>query len=148
MFRRLPPSIRRRVVHAGTPNFTVGALLLLRDDTDRILLLRQRHTSGWSLPGGLLDQDETPAAAVVRELGEELGLRLRPDEVTPAVPHALVNPQSRRVDIVFTAVSNASTKPDGVEILEARWFAPDDLPQCGPGTHRVLTHCGVIAASR
>lgn len=155
LFRRLPPPIRRRVVGAGTPNFTVGALLLLRDGDDRILLVRQRHTNGWSLPGGLLESGETPEAALVREVGEELTMTLDPGWLTPAVPHALVDPQSRRVDIVFTLTSGAGigagvkgdVKADGVEVLKAHWFAPAGLPRCARGTYRVLTRCGVVPTS-
>ncbi|MCA1694113.1 MAG: NUDIX domain-containing protein [Actinobacteria bacterium] len=152
VFRRLPPPIRRHVVHAGTPNFTVGAVLLLRDDNERVLLVRQRHTQGWSLPGGLLGHSETPEAAVLREVTEELAVQIDPDSLTAAVPHALVNPQKRRVDIVFTAVltarSNNTVTPDGIEILEARWFAADGLPRCTQGTYLALTRCGVATPSR
>lgn len=145
IFRRLPASIRRRAIHAGTPNFTVGAVLLLRDDDGRILLVRQRHTRGWSLAGGLLSHGESPREAVVREVFEELGVRIDPDDVAEAVPHALVNPQTRRVDVVFTLTRAGEVTADGIEILEAKWFAPDDLPRCTRGTYLVLIRCGVVA---
>ncbi|MGB9377418.1 MAG: NUDIX domain-containing protein [Mycobacteriales bacterium] len=143
-FRRLPAPIRRRAIHAGTPNFTVGAVLIMRDDAGRILLVRQRHTTGWGLPGGLLAHGEAPEDAVRREVSEELGLQIDPAEVTPAVPHAMVNPKSRRVDIVFMTTSTATVTPDGTEILEARWFPTDDLPVCSYGTRPLLIRCGVV----
>ncbi len=55
------------------------AEVALLDDRDRVLLLwRHRFVSdrwGWELPGGLIDEGETPAAAAVRELEEETGYR-------------------------------------------------------------------------
>jgi 8-oxo-dGTP pyrophosphatase MutT (NUDIX family) len=39
------------------------------------------HRSQWALPGGRCDEGETPVAAALRELHEELGLRLGPDDV-------------------------------------------------------------------
>ncbi len=131
-------------MHAGTPNYTVGAVVVLRDDDDRVLLVRQRHTRGWSLPGGLLGHGEPPEEAVLREAAEELGIKIAPGALSRAVPHALVNPQKRRVDVVFSATCSDDITPDDIEILEARWFAPTDLPRCTAGTHLVLTRCGIV----
>lgn len=143
-FRRLPASVRRRAVHAGTPNFTVGAVVLLRDAAGRVLLVRQRHSGGWSLPGGLLAPGETPEQAAARELGEELGIPLEATRLTPAAPSAVVDPRARRVDIVFSATAPDELRIDGLEVLEARWFAPEGLPaRCWGGTRRVLQRCGV-----
>ncbi|MES2473208.1 MAG: NUDIX domain-containing protein [Pseudomonadota bacterium] len=44
------------------------------DAQGRVLLVRQRYMSGWRLPGGGVDRGEAPQAAVLRELGEEVGL--------------------------------------------------------------------------
>ncbi|HEY0826035.1 MAG TPA: CoA pyrophosphatase [Ramlibacter sp.] len=48
-----------------------AALLLTR----RALTLRA-HAGQWALPGGRIDEDETPEDAALRELEEEVGLRL------------------------------------------------------------------------
>ena len=41
----------------------------------------RRHAGQWALPGGRLDEGEEPLEAALRELDEELGLRLGPDAV-------------------------------------------------------------------
>jgi 8-oxo-dGTP diphosphatase len=54
-----------------------GCVIL--DDYSRMLLLH-RNTEDfqhWELPGGKIEQDETAEAAAVRELYEELGVRVR-----------------------------------------------------------------------
>jgi 8-oxo-dGTP pyrophosphatase MutT (NUDIX family) len=44
---------------------------------DRYLLMVERSDGhGWALPGGMIDPDESPEDAAVRELAEETGLRL------------------------------------------------------------------------
>jgi 8-oxo-dGTP diphosphatase len=55
---------------------TVAAGVLERDG--RILIGRRRadqnHALKWEFPGGKVEPNETPRAALVRELGEELGI--------------------------------------------------------------------------
>jgi 8-oxo-dGTP pyrophosphatase MutT (NUDIX family) len=54
-----------------------GVAAVIRDATGRILL--QKRTDGlWSLPAGAIDPGEAPAQALVREVWEETGLRVRP----------------------------------------------------------------------
>lgn len=48
------------------------------DDQERILLVRQADDGVWSAPGGVIEPDETPADAVVREVWEETGLHTTP----------------------------------------------------------------------
>ncbi len=146
LFHRLPPKLRRRLVQAVTPNYTLGAVVLLRDQADRLLLVRQPPGYGWSLPGGLLDRGETPQAAAARELAEETGVRLPPATLRPTDPNAQVNAVSRQVDMVFTATVDASTTGlavDSVEIIEAGWYAIDALPALTVSTARLLARYGI-----
>ncbi len=41
----------------------------------------RRHAGQWALPGGRLDPGETPEVAALREMDEEVGLRLGPDRI-------------------------------------------------------------------
>src|SRR3954471_20081881 len=73
---------------AGLKRAAVAIALVPADDAgETALLLTQRasglraHSSQWALPGGRCDPGETPAAAALRELHEELGLRLSSAEV-------------------------------------------------------------------
>ncbi|MBL7490727.1 NUDIX hydrolase [Frankia sp. AgB1.9] len=52
----------------------MAAAVVLVDDDDRVLLVRPTYRPGWDLPGGVVEQDESPHTAARRELFEELSL--------------------------------------------------------------------------
>lgn len=56
---------------------TVAAGVLLFDDEGRVLLVDPTYKPGWEFPGGVVEPGEPPARAGVREVAEELGVRLR-----------------------------------------------------------------------
>jgi 8-oxo-dGTP diphosphatase len=119
-FRVLPGPVRRTLVRAGTPHFTVGAVCAI-DHAGSLLVLRQPHRPGWSLPGGLLDKGESSAEGVVREVREETGLR-----IAVGLPlSVLVNGPLRRVDVVYRIrVDQRPPAAPGGEATEVGWLAP------------------------
>ena len=58
--------------------YSVGVAAVVFDDSGRILLVEHSYHPRfpWGLPGGWLGDDEDPAAAVIRELKEELQLEV------------------------------------------------------------------------
>lgn len=122
-YRTLPRSISMLLVRTLTPNYTLGALCFLEHD-GRVLVLRQRHRRGWTLPGGLVDRGEDAAAAVCREVREETGLRIDPGEPLTVV----VDPVERRIDVLFqvTAPAPVTVRPSS-EAVAARWLEPAEL---------------------
>ncbi len=52
----------------------LGVAALVLDDAGRVLLVRHSYNPGWRLPGGGVGRGEPPADAILRELGEEVGL--------------------------------------------------------------------------
>jgi len=128
LFGRLPVRARRSVIRLITPSFTVGANCVIERDDGAVLLVRQVYRSRWGLPGGLLERGEDPAAAVVREVQEEVGLAV--DIV--GEPAVVVDAEARRVDVVYRArpaevVGDLS--PVSPEIVELRWHQPNELPE-------------------
>ncbi|MEV0444953.1 NUDIX hydrolase [Streptomyces spectabilis] len=52
------------------------ATVLITDPGDRLLIVRSTHGGTWHLPGGSVEQSESPLDAARREVREELGLDL------------------------------------------------------------------------
>nr|WP_209310693.1 NUDIX hydrolase [Streptomyces spiramenti] len=55
---------------------TVAAGMLIFDEQDRVLLVDPTYKPGWEFPGGVVEPGEPPSCAALREVTEELGLRL------------------------------------------------------------------------
>lgn len=129
-FRRMPRPMRIATIHAMTPSYTVGVVLVLNRSDGRTLFVEQRHTGGWALPGGLLGRREEATAGIVREVAEEVGLTLDPARLP--VPYAAVAPHVRRVDVVYVCTAGDDVQPQRVdgdpEVTGIGWFAPDGLP--------------------
>jgi 8-oxo-dGTP diphosphatase len=138
-FRLMPAPLRRAAVRAGTPSYTVGAVALLRHDDGRVLFVDQRHSGGWALPGGLLRRGECPDDAVVREVEEEVGVRLTAPDLP--VPVAAVNARVRRVDLVYLMAAPPGADPhqeDEAEVRRVGWYPLDALPELSAPTMEIL----------
>lgn len=63
------------------------AALALIDHRGRLLLQQRlpgkRHAGQWEFPGGKVEAGETPRRALVREIAEELAIKLDPDDLEP-----------------------------------------------------------------
>jgi len=129
VFGRLPVQVRRSVVRTMTPSFTVGSNCVIEREDGAILLVRQVYRQRWGLPGGLLERGEAPAAAVVREVEEEVGLTVE----LVGEPAVVVAAVARRVDVVYRAKPSGPVPdllaPCSPAISAVRWHQPDALPE-------------------
>ncbi|MGN6242645.1 MAG: NUDIX domain-containing protein [Motilibacteraceae bacterium] len=142
IFGRLPTPVRRAAVGLGTPDFTVGAVCLF-EHGDEVLLLRQLHRADWSLPGGLLGRGESSREAVVREVHEELGLRV--EVGLPLV--TAVDAEVRRVDVVYAVpLEQRIEVSPRREAVRAEWMRPEQLDR--ERDRLTLRLLGLVAASR
>jgi 8-oxo-dGTP diphosphatase len=140
VFRYLPRPLRRLIVRCFTPSYTVGAVMALRRTDGALLLVEQRHSPGWALPGGLLNRGESPSEAVVREVAEEVGITIDPAKLPR--PFAVVAPNVRRVDVVYVMVAfdavTARRGPDTDEVTAVGWFDLAKLPEVSDATIDIL----------
>ena len=62
--------------YASLPKKRMGAGALFLDQEDRLLLVKPTYREYWLLPGGSIEEDESPLQGCIREVREELGLSL------------------------------------------------------------------------
>lgn len=97
-------------------------------DGDRILLARNRHYRYpfFSVLAGFVEPGEDLEAAVHREIQEEVGLTVKNLRYFGSQPWPFPN----SLMIAFTAdYAGGELCPDSDEILEARWFTRNALPE-------------------
>lgn len=116
---------------------TDGVVLL---DGEVLLLERDHepHEGDWVLPGGLVERDETAAAACAREVREEVGLA-----VDPVAFVGLYDDPDRdergNVSAAYLCRPSGAGEPEARE--EARrvdTFDPADLPEMGFDHARIV----------
>lgn len=95
----------------------------------RVLMSRRRADQAmpllWEFPGGKVEPGEAPAAALAREVREELGCEVRVGRVHEVVFHAY--PAFDLVMLVYACEITAGA-PEAVEVAEVRWVPVRDLP--------------------
>ena len=105
----------------------VAAVLV--DRSRRVLLARRspdRHQGGlWEFPGGKVEHDESPRAALARELEEELGIVVQDARPLIKVRHAYPD---KSVLLDVWRVTAFSGEPHGREGQPIEWVSPHDLP--------------------
>lgn len=125
----LPQDLRRTMVNAVAPSYMLGAMCWLEDDDGNVLLVQNTYRDKWVFPGGLVDKGELPTDAAIRELREETALNV----VLQSEPVITVDPTLRRIEFTYKATLADGTTPadctiDQIEIVDAKWFRPEDLP--------------------
>jgi 8-oxo-dGTP diphosphatase len=105
----------------------VAAVIL--NSRGHLLLVRKRGTATFMQPGGKFEPGETSQQALIRELAEELGFELEPDdlEYVGRFSAAAANEEGHMVDcdVHFTVVETEGVA--AAEIDELIWIDPSSM---------------------
>ena len=107
----------------------VGGAALITDRDSKILLVRHAYgRRNWELPGGNIENGESPVEGTVREVLEETGLSVTPTDLTGIY-------YDREADFLHFVVrcmiagSGASPRPDDTEVNACAFWPRDTLPR-------------------
>lgn len=123
------------------------ARVIVYDPSHRVLLLKTHFDpevqlpARWITPGGGIDEDETALEAAIRELREETGLQIRPEDLGDPIAsftgrwdwgdginhHTFVDYFFKLEYPQFELDESGWTDDERRDVLEHRWWAVEDL---------------------
>lgn len=146
--QRIPGSgpLLQRMMRLVQPRFSMGVAGVLLDETrSRVLLVEHifHPKNPWGLPGGWIDRGEDPAQTIVREMWEEVGLRVRTERPLLVQRAPTV---SGLMDVAYLCALDGAGQNVVLnnELLDFRWAALDELDDL---PRMVDFHYAAIAAA-
>ncbi len=130
LLRDLDEECARRCDGCGAvyyPQISPAVIVAIRDGAGRLLFARNsKFRAGmYSVIAGFVEAGESLEEAVRREVAEEVGLRVCDLRYFGSQPW----PYPNSLMIAFTArCCGGELRPDGVEITEARFCSPEEIP--------------------
>lgn len=116
--------------------FIVGVSGVIFDEQGRILLLRHRFwmQATWGLPGGYANKSERLEDTISREVLEETGYIVQATTLL-----RIVSGYRLRLEASYRGTFlGGQERLDNREIIEARFFSPDQLPEGIMRSHREI----------
>lgn len=115
------------------PQKRMGAGCLFYDDHGRVLLVKPTYKPVWEIPGGVVEQDESPKQCCQREILEEIGLHLPIGALLIVDYNEATPPKTESLMFIFdggtlTPEQIAAIQLPASELSEFRFFSPTQLP--------------------
>lgn len=87
---------------------------LLTSEDDKIVLIQRESDTFhgfWALPGGMVEEEETIEEALIREMKEEVGVKVKPKEILGIFSDPERDPRGRVISTVFICEYEGELKP-------------------------------------
>jgi 8-oxo-dGTP diphosphatase len=116
----------------------ISVVAVALNDAAHHILLQQRPEGGsmaglWEFPGGKIEVGETPQAALVRELAEELGISVQETDLYPisfaseALPAKHSDAEVPHLLLLLFGCNTWAGKPEPLHAAELRWISLDQM---------------------
>lgn len=108
-----------------TPLLDVVRIVSLNDG--KVLLVKEFDDENWKLPGGKIHEGETILQAILREIEEELGIQLNPENIKNYVKKTIPHSENYR-HIVLIDIADSDIQ-ETTEVVEHIWADKDAIPE-------------------
>lgn len=114
------------------PRKRAAAAMLFTDPQGRVLVVNPTYKPRWELPGGVVEEDESPGTAAVREIAEELGIERAAGRLL-AVDYVPADPSRARTEGLIVVFDGGTIEDPSVFRLPAdelsawKFVEPDRL---------------------
>ena len=112
---------------------SVGAIILNEKNE---LLLQEKHDNSWSLPAGMIEPNETPKEAIIREVKEETGFIVNPITVLGVFggkdfnyTYPNENEVGYTVILILCSVVSKSVDVLDTETKSLKYFSKENMPK-------------------
>jgi ADP-ribose pyrophosphatase YjhB (NUDIX family) len=114
-------------MHNEFMKVTLGTLAVITNEKGEVLLVQPTYSEGkWQLPGGYVENGESPFDTIRRELLEELNINVEIKRFAGVYYKAY----EHNLNIVFVCgITGGTPIPDKNEILTYDFFDIDSLPK-------------------
>lgn len=136
------------------PKKRMGSGCLFFNQKDEILLVKPNYKPGWEIPGGIVEQNESPKQCCQREVLEEIGLNRKIGRLLVIDYNSQVDTKTESLMFVFDGGELTETEVSAIKLQEEElsdfaFFAQTSLPEALTKTlkSRVLAACNQRSAN-
>lgn len=104
---------------------TIGAFSIILDNQNKVLLCKRRDKDLWNLPGGMVEQGESPWVAAIRETHEEINVDISIEKLVGVY----FKKEQEEIVFQFLARIEDGIPSESEESKEVAYFDVSALPE-------------------
>ncbi|MEO5646508.1 MAG: NUDIX domain-containing protein [Candidatus Paceibacterota bacterium] len=124
---KIANSIRRIYWYIFRPH-TQGVKCLIECNGEYLLIQTSYSGKYWTLAGGGVGRNEGPETAAIREVNEELGIKVGSIKQIGQY-ESTIEYKKDTVYLFHAQVSSKDFNSNSTEVSDARWFSKKELPE-------------------
>jgi ADP-ribose pyrophosphatase YjhB (NUDIX family) len=143
--------MKKKLPHAEwlktLPKKRMGVAVLLFNEQGELLIVKQTYRDKWAVPGGVIDENESPEKAGIRETLEEIGVHLTSLQFLGIQYLPKIGDNSEAIEFIFTGGTLGAKQIETIilekdEISEYRFLKVEDaLPVLLEETRKRISVC-------
>lgn len=133
--------------YKNLPKKRMGVEALILNEKDEILIVKPSYKDHWSMAGGVVDENESPKGACIREVKEEIGISLKEVKFLCVDYKSDIGEKGESLQFIFFGGKLSENeiekiKLDGKEIVEYRFMEiTEALPLLSEKLSKRLPKC-------